>query len=60
MAGPIKGKLSRAATAALCGTQKRKACAKCGFAMPKYVGRYPRHCPVCDAETGVPSAKSNE
>lgn len=35
----------------------RVPCANCGFALPRYPGRYPKHCPQCDVEmsTAVPS-----
>ncbi len=27
-----------------------KTCDECGFGVPKYSGRYPKHCPNCDGE----------
>lgn len=26
----------------------RAPCRVCGFSLPKYPGRYPKHCPQCD------------
>ena len=32
--------------------QVKRECDKCGFKIPKYKGRYPKHCPECgDAVT---------
>ncbi len=27
-----------------------KTCDECGFGVPKYSGRYPKHCPSCDGD----------
>ncbi len=27
-----------------------KTCDDCGFGVPKYSGRYPKHCPNCDGD----------
>lgn len=27
-----------------------KTCDECGFGVPKYSGRYPKHCPNCDGD----------
>lgn len=32
------------------GLVVKKVCPKCGFHMPKFSGRYPKNCPLCDTQ----------
>ena len=36
-------------------TQTSLSCRKCKYTIPKYRGRYPKHCPECDSPLGMPS-----